>query len=182
MLQAKPGATPEHINTSLENTAIDMAAAGFDYDSGFGLIQADAAITEVLNTSVNAAPVAAFTYACTGTGCSFNSSGSSDDVGITGYTWDFGDGNGSIEQNASHTYAAQGNYTVTLVVEDAESENDTASATFRVKRKGGSSGSSGGGEDGDGSTLEPEKGRKKCSDGIDNDGDGFIDGADTDCS
>ena len=31
-------------------------------------------------------------------------------------------------------------------------------------------------------TTEPEKGRKKCSDGIDNDGDGLIDSNDPECN
>ena len=43
-LQARPGSTPIQIYAALENTAIDMGASGFDYDSGFGLIQADAAL------------------------------------------------------------------------------------------------------------------------------------------
>lgn len=48
LLEASPGATPAQVNTALENTAIDMGVAGVDYDSGHGLIQADAAITEML--------------------------------------------------------------------------------------------------------------------------------------
>ncbi len=44
LLQAKPGSTPLQIYAALENTAIDMGASGFDYDSGFGLIQADTAL------------------------------------------------------------------------------------------------------------------------------------------
>ena len=32
----------------------------------------------------------------------------------TGWTWDFGDGSTSTEQNPVHTYAADGNYTITL--------------------------------------------------------------------
>ncbi len=38
-----------------------------------------------------------------------------------------------------------------------------------------------GGGDTGGTTSGSEKGRKKCNDGLDNDGDGFIDGADSDC-
>jgi subtilisin family serine protease len=44
ILQARPSSTPLQIYAALENTAIDMGAPGFDYDSGFGLIQADAAL------------------------------------------------------------------------------------------------------------------------------------------
>jgi gliding motility-associated-like protein len=35
---------------------------------------------------------------------------------ITGWLWDFGDGNTSTAQNPSHQYTTPGNYTVTLVV------------------------------------------------------------------
>jgi PKD repeat protein len=156
-----------------------MGTAGFDFDSGYGLIQADAAVAEIITTSIIIPPVAAFIYECSGSVCLFDGSGSTDDVAVTSYTWDFGDGAGSIEQSLTHTYAGQGNYTVTLVVADAEFASDTASATIRVKRKGDTSGSSG---DGGGSTVEAEKGRKKCTDGIDNDADGLIDGADPDCN
>ena len=38
--------------------------------------------------------------------------------GITSWTWDFGDGGTSFDQNPSHVYSAQGTYTVTLTVSD----------------------------------------------------------------
>jgi PKD repeat protein len=268
MLQARPGSTPQQLIGALESGAVDMDAAGFDYQSGYGLIQADAAIAALLasgsnspptadfdvdvvglnatftDTSTdsdgavtgwswdfgdggsatesdpshtyaaagtytvqltvtdngggmdstsrqvtvsagggNAAPVAAFTYSCNGRDCSFDSSPSSDDVGIASYAWDFGDGASSSAANPAHTYAANGTYAVTLVVMDADAASDVASTTFRIKTRGSISGSSqsGGGSGGGGGTVATEKGRKKCTDGIDNDGDGLIDGADPDC-
>ena len=44
MLQRRPTLMPAGIYASLESTAIDMGVPGFDNDSGFGLIQADAAL------------------------------------------------------------------------------------------------------------------------------------------
>ena len=44
LLQAKPTLTPGKRYRSLENTALDMGPTGFDNSSGFGLIQADAAL------------------------------------------------------------------------------------------------------------------------------------------
>jgi hypothetical protein len=79
---------------------------------------------------------------------------------------------------------ATGNYAVELTVMDAESATGTASASFRIKNRGITSGTAGGDTSGGGTgggSVEAEKGRKKCSDGIDNDGDGLIDGADPDC-
>jgi hypothetical protein len=48
MLEAQPGITPTQVSTALESTAIDMGPAGFDHDSGYGLIQADLAIASLL--------------------------------------------------------------------------------------------------------------------------------------
>lgn len=268
MLEARPLSTPQQINAALEGSAIDMNAAGFDHDSGYGLIQADAAIAALLDAGgnnlptagftfvdnglnvaftdtsndsdgtiaawnwtfgdgnsatvqdpshtyaadgtytvtlsvtdndggvdsssqqvtvstggANAPPVAAFSYTCSARECVFDSSESSDDYGISSYDWNFGDGNGSSSANPSHTYASHGNYTVTLTVTDAEAASDSASASFRLKNRGSTSGSTGGGDGGgDGGTVEAEKGRKKCNDGIDNDGDGLTDSADPDCA
>lgn len=75
----------------------------------------------VQNIAVNAdaPPTASFTYSCTGLTCTFNSSGSSDDVSIASRTWNFGDntpnGSGTI---VNHTYAAAGTYLVRLTVTD----------------------------------------------------------------
>jgi len=44
LLQANPSLTPANVYAALENTTIDMGTAGFDNDSGFGLVQADAAL------------------------------------------------------------------------------------------------------------------------------------------
>lgn len=39
-------------------------------------------------------------------------------VSITSYTWDFGDGNSSTQQNPVHTYASTGTYSVCLTITD----------------------------------------------------------------
>ena len=48
LLQAKPSLTPVEVYQRLESTAIDMGAPGFDNNSGFGLIWADAALGAIL--------------------------------------------------------------------------------------------------------------------------------------
>ena len=40
------------------------------------------------------------------------------DTKITNWSWDFGDGNSSIEQNPVHTYTEAGTYNVSLTVSD----------------------------------------------------------------
>ena len=44
MLQVAPGTTPRDLYSVLERTTVDIGAAGVDFDSGFGAIQADRAL------------------------------------------------------------------------------------------------------------------------------------------
>lgn len=60
--------------------------------------------------TVNAGPTAGFTSSTNGATASFtNTSGNA-----VSYTWNFGDGQNATTQNPTHTYAADGTYTVTL--------------------------------------------------------------------
>ena len=45
--------------------------------------------------------------------------------GVTSWTWDFGDGTSSTLQNPTHTYTAQGEYTVTLTVSNGVCESSS---------------------------------------------------------
>ncbi len=65
-------------------------------------------------------PVASFTVAINGLEVSVDASGSSDDIGIVSYVWNFGDGQGTTGETATHTYAADGTYTITLAVTDTD--------------------------------------------------------------
>lgn len=56
------------------------------------------------------------TMGCGPLSVTFNSTASTGP--LTGYQWDFGDGNSSVLQNPSHTYNSPGQYTVTLIVDD----------------------------------------------------------------
>jgi PKD domain-containing protein/Big-like domain-containing protein len=68
----------------------------------------------------NQPPVAAFTppSCTTGQACQFTDA-STDDHGVTGWTWSFGDTQSSNDQNPAHSYGAAGTYPVTLTVTDA---------------------------------------------------------------
>jgi PKD repeat protein len=72
-------------------------------------------------TVTDALPAAVFTASCAGRACAFNGSGSSDREGaIATYTWSFGDGSPAGTGVApSHSYAANGTYSVTLTVTDS---------------------------------------------------------------
>lgn len=86
--------------------------------------------------SQNQAPVAAFTATPTNGEAplpvSFDANGSSDDVGIVNYAWNFGDGTTGNGVTATHTYAAAGSYTASLVVSDQAGLTDTQSRTITV--------------------------------------------------
>ncbi|MGH7265595.1 MAG: S8 family peptidase [Candidatus Rokuibacteriota bacterium] len=56
MLDARPGLTPAEIRAGLRGTALDMGPAGFDNDSGSGLVQADAAVASLHFLSITAGP------------------------------------------------------------------------------------------------------------------------------
>ncbi|MBK0370095.1 malectin domain-containing carbohydrate-binding protein [Flavobacterium agrisoli] len=63
----------------------------------------------------------------------FSSANSTDDVGITSYLWDFGDGSISeTTANPTHIYDDSGTYTAVLTVTDAEGLQDTKSIIIEV--------------------------------------------------
>jgi PKD repeat protein len=65
----------------------------------------------------NTPPTAAFTFAQTDADVNFTDT-SSDSGSVVQWLWDFGDGNNSNQQNPSHTYLTNGNYSVILYVRD----------------------------------------------------------------
>ncbi|WP_289038247.1 PKD domain-containing protein [uncultured Zobellia sp.] len=62
----------------------------------------------------------------------FTGSGSTDDTGVTAYSWDFKDGNSSDKSDPSHTFESAGSYEVELTVTDAEGLKDTKTVSIRV--------------------------------------------------
>jgi hypothetical protein len=63
---------------------------------------------------------------------SFDGSGSTDNVGIVRYAWDFGDGSGADGEAVNHVYNAAGNYSVRLTVEDAAGNLASDESTLTV--------------------------------------------------
>jgi len=68
-----------------------------------------------------------------GSAVNFDGIASKDNVGITSYTWNFGDGTTGTGAKVSHTYPDPGNYTVTLTVKDAAGNSDTDTIKVEVK-------------------------------------------------
>jgi PKD repeat protein len=72
----------------------------------------------------NEAPAARFSLACAALRCDFTDA-STDDVGITGWQWSFGDAGSSSVRHPFHTYEDAGSYSVSLTVTDVEGETST---------------------------------------------------------
>jgi PKD repeat protein len=86
-----------------------------------GGVPSPAAGPIAVTTASGPLPSGAFTYTVTSTGATFNASAS---TGGTTYTWDYGNNTTGTGVNPSATFAANGNYTVTLIVGNA-CGNDT---------------------------------------------------------
>lgn len=90
----------------------------------------------IITPMVDNPPMAAFTADPTSGDApltvNFDASTSSDDNGVTSYSWDFGDGNTATGETTSNTYDTPGDYTVTLVVADEAGQADTATQVITV--------------------------------------------------
>lgn len=90
-----------------------------------------------ITKAANLTPTAAWTRSCYGLSCAFDSSASADaDGSITGYLWDFGDGQTSTEAAPSHTYASPGSYTVRLIVTDNQATTARSTQVLTVQGAG----------------------------------------------
>jgi len=136
-LQGDPSASP----TTVRNAIVNSGTTGKVTSPGSGS-------PNVLLYSLfggggdpppNAAPVANFTFSCSGLTCTFTDT-STDDEGSSNLTrsWNFGDGSSSsTATNPSRTYAVAGTYTVTLTVTDAGGLNDSESKSVTVSVSSG---------------------------------------------
>jgi len=89
-------------------------------------------VLEALDVERPKADAGADLTAYVGDVVAFNGSRSRDNVGVTSYSWDFGDaatGSGVI---TNHMYASSGRYTVTLTVRDAVGNTDSDSLIVSV--------------------------------------------------
>lgn len=144
-----PQCSNAQIRNALNKSATDKGTAGRDVNFGFGIINAKAAFDYlstscdggVINPPQNQAPVAKFSASINGRTVTLTNQ-STDDKAVVSYAWAFGDGQTSTSASPSVTYSADGSYTISLTVKDAEGLSHSASQTVTVKA-GGSTGCSG---------------------------------------
>jgi PKD repeat protein len=84
----------------------------------------------------NVPPTASFTNSCSGLTCSFTDTSTDSDGTISSRSWNFGDGGTSTATNPSHTYAADGTYTVSLTVTDNGGATGSTSKSVTVSSGG----------------------------------------------
>jgi serine protease len=133
-LSVNPGATPTQVNQALVNAATTNVVTGAGTGSPNRLLYSRFGGTP----PVDAPPTAAFTFSCAGLTCTFNASGSTDDVGIASYTWSWGDGTAAGSGQApAHTFGSSGTFTVVLTVTDTIGQSDTESRSVTVSSGGG---------------------------------------------
>ncbi len=118
-------------NTSSEQNPVYTYAADGTYNVTLAVTddggQNSSASGDVTVAAVNPPPTAAWTSSCVGLNCTFTDE-STDDGTIVSWSWDFGDGNTSSEQNPSHTYGGDGIYNVTLTVTDDDGDGDSSAS------------------------------------------------------
>ncbi len=104
--------------------------------SYLGWIEQKTGIKPGDDTPVDQKPVARFSASVNGLDVSFRD-GSTDDKGISTWSWNFGDGSAaSTLASPSHTYQRSGSYNVTLTVTDTARQTSSVSQLVQVSTDG----------------------------------------------
>ena len=109
---------------------------GYDASGTFSVtltVTDDDALSDITSNQVtanapapaNASPQAGFAVSCQELTCTFTDQSTDADGTVASWRWDFGDGATSTQRNPSRTYAAAGQYTVSLRVTDDDGAADT---------------------------------------------------------
>ena len=84
-------------------------------------------------TVVDQPPVASFSYSCSNTTCTFDGRASSDDLGITSYTWKFGQQGSGSGAVVTFKFNGKASQAVTLTVKDAAGQTSSVTQTVTFK-------------------------------------------------
>nr|WP_262918289.1 PKD domain-containing protein [Mucilaginibacter straminoryzae] len=123
-------------SSDLQNPKHVYAAPG-DYNVVLTTINENncAGVSSIVKVHINKLPVASFTLSpidCAGQEIAFTDKSTPGDGNLTGWNWDFGDGQTSIEQNPKHTYQNAQPYTVKLTVTSQTGCISTTSTNINV--------------------------------------------------
>ena len=124
------GVAPGH--TYDEAGAYEVTLTVTDNQGATDTATLEVEVTAPVDPPPNADPVAVISgTTCTYLSCPLSGSGSSDDGTITGYAWNFGDGETGTGVSPGHVYDEAGTWTVTLTVTDnaGATAMETASVT-----------------------------------------------------
>jgi PKD repeat protein len=136
---ANPTWTASQIRNQLCTSAIDIvnveSGSGWDRYSGYGMVDAEAAVGGGGPTPPTAAFVGSPTSGDAPLTVDFTDQSTG---GPTSWSWDFGDTGSSSAQNPSHTYTAVGTYTVTLTVSNAYGSDDEVKVNYITVTEPGS--------------------------------------------
>jgi serine protease len=131
-LASNPTATPRTVHAAVVNNATQNRLTGVGTGSPNRLLY-----SRFGTPPVDAPPSASFTFSCTLLTCTFDGSASTDDNGVSRYTWNFGDGQTGSGAAVSHTYASGGTFTVVLTVTDTANQTDSESRSVTVSAGSG---------------------------------------------
>lgn len=140
-LSMQPAATPNQVASAILRNAQSGVLTNLGVGSPnlllyTGTLSSWAPVTSPTPTTSNP-PTASFTASCSKSSCAFDGSGSTDDIRIASYAWDFGDGTPLVSSSSAattHAYVASGAYTVVLRVTDSAGRLAKTSKTVRPKR------------------------------------------------
>ncbi len=109
-----------------------VSAAGFVVVVGVVVVAAGACGREVQDDAAPVANAGVDVSAVAGAGVSFVGSGSSDDVSVDTFAWDFGDGSDGAGAVVDHVYVDAGGYVATLTVADSSGQTATDTVVVTV--------------------------------------------------
>jgi len=107
-----PGGDPD--SSTVASPTVVFATAG-TYNVTLTASNSSGSSTATATVTVNTVPTSGFSTSTNGAVASFTNSSSN----ASSYSWNFGDGNSSADINPTHTYGADGVYTVTLTATNA---------------------------------------------------------------
>ncbi len=138
ILQLNPELSPDEVQSLLQENAEDGGLPGPDNTYGYGIVDTISVLQNISSNypSQSHPPKASFTYSPSSPtieeSIQFTDSSIESDSEIVSWSWDFGDGTTSAQQNPTQQYTDPGEYEVSLTVQDNEGMVDNATQSISV--------------------------------------------------